>query len=107
MSLTKETQASILGYVGGSLLAIQMIPQLIKVWRSLSTKDLSFATLFLNILGGSMVTAYGILISQPPVYATVLCSLSCNTCLLISKSILEYTEYGKKKIQKASISITV
>ena len=82
--------ASILGYVGGSILAIQLVPQIIKVWRSYSAKDISFATLCLNIVGGSMVAVYGILIQQPPVYATVLCSISCNIVLLSSKIILQY-----------------
>jgi MtN3 and saliva related transmembrane protein len=82
--------ASIFGYIGGSILAVQLIPQIIKVCRMKSAENLSFLTLFLNITGGSMVIYYGIMISQPPVYATVICSLSCNIILLICKCILDY-----------------
>lgn len=86
---TKDNTASILGYIGGSILAVQLIPQIIKVCRKKSAQDISFITLFLNITGGSLVIAYGILISQPPVYATVICSMSCNIILLLCKSVLD------------------
>lgn len=96
--------SDILGYLGGSILAIQLVPQIYKVWKRKSASDISYGTLFLNIIGGSMVTAYGLLIHQPPVYATVICSVSCNVTLLITKCMLECAICTKNKLHNRIVS---
>lgn len=70
-----------IGYVGGALLAVQLFPQIYKVIRTKSSKDLSFPFLGLNITGLLCMTMYGLLNNDIPLYAPAIISL-VNTILL-------------------------
>ena len=55
-----------IGYVGGALLSVQLFPQIHKVIRTKSSKDLSFQFLGLNIMGLLCMTIYGLLNNDTP-----------------------------------------
>lgn len=81
--------AETLGYIGGSIVSVQGIPQLVKVWRSRSSSDLSYTSLMTYFTGGALLVAYGILIEQPPVYATVSVSMANTLTLMLTKLYFE------------------
>lgn len=76
----------ILGYIGCSILSLQSIPQVVKVYRTKSGKDLSYATLFMGCAGGAITISYGVLISEPPLYASVSFTVALNMLLILLKA---------------------
>jgi uncharacterized protein with PQ loop repeat len=57
-------------YIGGIILALQIIPQMIKIYQSKSASDLSYIFMFLNILGLSMMFVYALNNNDRPLYVT-------------------------------------
>ena len=49
------------GFVAGILVAISSLPQIIKSWKSKSTKDISISWLFINLTGQVLWISYGFL----------------------------------------------
>jgi MtN3 and saliva related transmembrane protein len=71
----------ILGFAGGFLLGIQMIPQLYKTWKTKSAKDISWTFMICNIIGLSCMVLYGIFQNDFALYIPASISLS-NTIFL-------------------------
>ena len=57
----------IIGILAGSLCAISFIPQIVRIFRTRHTRDLSLTTFSLLSLGVSLWLIYGILIKDLPV----------------------------------------
>jgi uncharacterized protein with PQ loop repeat len=74
---------SIVGYFGGFLLSVQMIPQIFKVIKSHSAADLSYVYLSLNLIGLQCMAMYGIYQNEKPLYIPAGVS-SLNTMMLVS-----------------------
>jgi MtN3 and saliva related transmembrane protein len=62
--------ADYVGYAGGFVSAITFLPQVIKIWKTKSVKDLSSLTLFFLFLNVSLWLAYGILVNARPIMVT-------------------------------------
>lgn len=62
--------ADYVGYAGGFVSAITFLPQVIKIWRTKSVKDLSSLTLFFLFLNVSLWLIYGILVNARPIMVT-------------------------------------
>ena len=60
----------ILGLVAGTITSITFLPQVIKIWKTKSAKDLSLAMLALLMLGVSMWLLYGILVLDAAIIYT-------------------------------------
>ena len=70
-----------LGYVGGTILGIQLIPQIHKVIKNKKADDISKMFIVLNFTGLSLMSIYGVLDDYPPIYIPTI--VSCvNTCVL-------------------------
>lgn len=69
------------GYVGGTLLGIQLFPQIRKAVYTESTKDISRTYLFLNIIGLGCIVSYAVSRGDMPIYIPASMSL-CNSFLL-------------------------
>jgi|TARA_Y100000310_G_C20535182_1_gene740502 MtN3 and saliva related transmembrane protein len=50
----------IIGYLAGFIVAITLSPQLIKAWKTKSTKDISISWTLIYMTGLSLWVAYGI-----------------------------------------------
>lgn len=74
---------SIFGYLGGIILSINLVPQIIKSIKTKSTTDLSWFMFLINIVGFCFYGTYGILIHSIPIWSTVIVSL-IETSLLMS-----------------------
>ena len=57
----------ILGYVGGSLVVISLLPQTIKSWKTRSTKDLSLWRYIIYAIGLILWITYAVIIGNGPV----------------------------------------
>jgi MtN3 and saliva related transmembrane protein len=58
---------SICGLIGGTFTTISFLPQLIQVWKTRSTKDISAGMFILFTIGVMFWLVYGILIKEWPV----------------------------------------
>ena len=74
---------SLIGYAGGTILGIQLIPQIHKVIKNKKADDISKTFIVLNFTGLSLMSIYGILDSNPPIYIPTI--VSCvNTAVLFA-----------------------
>ena len=60
---------SIIGFAAAILTTIAFVPQVMKVWRTRATQDISFGMYALFTLGVALWLVYGILIESWPVVA--------------------------------------
>ncbi|PIZ99437.1 MAG: hypothetical protein COX77_01465 [Candidatus Komeilibacteria bacterium CG_4_10_14_0_2_um_filter_37_10] len=56
----------IIGFVAGVLVAISLLPQLIKSWKTKSTKDVALAWTVINLTGQMLWLVYGVYINSTP-----------------------------------------
>lgn len=77
----------VIAYTAGALVIISLLPQIIKSWRTRSTKDLSLWRSAIYITGVSLWPIYGILISNGPLtfMNIILLSFSVSILYLILK----------------------
>ncbi len=61
--------ASLVGFAAALLTTLAFLPQVIKVWRSRSTKDISLLAFGTFCLGIALWLAYGLLTSDGPLVA--------------------------------------
>jgi len=54
----------IIGFVAGMLVAISLLPQVIKSWKTRSTKDVALSWSAINITGQILWIIYGVLVSS-------------------------------------------
>jgi len=57
----------ILGYVAGILVVISLLPQVIKSWKTKSTKDISLARYIIYVSGLILWITYAVIINNGPV----------------------------------------
>lgn len=72
----------LVAYIGGIILALQIVPQMIKIYISKSSSDLSYMFMFLNLIGLSMMFVYALNNKDRPLYVTSGISIT-NTLMLV------------------------
>jgi len=80
---------TIAGYLGSSILAVQLIPQIVKSYKSKSTQDLSYTMLFLNIIGLTLITSYNTSIKAYPNVGGAIFSVGVSISLMMMKMVFE------------------
>lgn len=75
------TGIQILGMLAGTITSVTFLPQVIKVWKSRSAKDLSLVMLVLLMAGVSLWLVYGLVIMDGAIIYT-------NSMVLIMTLIL-------------------
>ena len=68
--MTTSQLTEIIGLTAGTITSITFIPQVIRIWKTKSAKDLSPLMLFLLIIGTSLWLAFGLLLKSTPVIYT-------------------------------------
>jgi MtN3 and saliva related transmembrane protein len=91
------------GYSSGVLVGITLVPQIIKVFRTKSTKDLSFVFLIISLLAAVFKLIYGVLINQLPIVVTAPIIGTKTIVILIAKCI--YDKKNEKQEQKKQQTI--
>jgi MtN3 and saliva related transmembrane protein len=72
----------LIGYLAATLTTAAFLPQVVQVWQSKSTKDLSLPTLLSFIAGVSMWLIYGLLLNSSPIIAANAVTLVLNLVIL-------------------------
>ena len=62
-----ELRPELLGYLAGALTTVSLVPQVIQVYRTRSTQDVSLGMFLLFSLGVLAWLLYGLWIDSPPV----------------------------------------
>jgi MtN3 and saliva related transmembrane protein len=75
----------ILGLVAGALTTTAFLPQVVKTWKTRSTKDLSLGMFSLFCLGVALWLVYGFIVQDIPVIAANLITLMLTSTLLFFK----------------------
>ena len=75
----------LIGYLAGFIVAISLTPQLIKAWKTKSTKDISIAWILMYLTGLSLWVFYGFGIGSFPLMITVTIEALMAISLLILK----------------------
>jgi MtN3 and saliva related transmembrane protein len=78
-------QLQILGFVAGILTTTAFVPQVVRVWRTRSTTDISLAMFLLFSLGVLLWLVYGVSIRSPPVVAANAVTLVLSVAILLAK----------------------
>jgi MtN3 and saliva related transmembrane protein len=71
-----------IGYIAATLTTAAFLPQVLKVWKSKSTKDLALPTLLSFTLGVGMWLAYGVLVKSTPIIIANVVTLVLNLAIL-------------------------
>lgn len=82
--------ADIIGFAAGILIAVSMIPQVAKAYKTKSVQDLSFLMLLIIALGTAFWMAYGIMIASLPIVTMDGFGFLVNAVLIFMK-----IRYGK------------
>ena len=79
----------LIGFVAATLTTIAFVPQLIRIWRTRSAKDISLGMYALFTLGIVLWLVYGILIESWPLIAA-----NCVTLLLAGGVLVMKIRFG-------------
>jgi MtN3 and saliva related transmembrane protein len=80
----------IFGLVAGGLIAVSFIPQIWKLFKLKSAKEISLPFTLLQLCGGLMWLVYGLILSLPAVIVT-----NIANAILVSLILCAKTKYGK------------
>jgi len=75
----------IIGYAAGTLILISIIPQIIKSWRTKSTKDLSLSRYIIYVTGVLLWLIYGLVLVNGPIIVINSINLSLASSVLYLK----------------------
>lgn len=82
--MTAELVA-LLGFVAGALTTAAFVPQVVKVWRTRSTRDISLWMWLVLCVGILLWIVYGVLARSVPVVAANVVTLGLATAVLVCK----------------------
>jgi MtN3 and saliva related transmembrane protein len=71
-----------IGYIAGVITTLAFVPQVVRSWRTRSTRDLSLTWLVAFASGVSLWLVYGILLREPPIIAANAVTLALTAILL-------------------------
>ena len=76
---------TLLGIMAGTLTTIALLPQVVKTWRSKSTKDISAGMFSASSMGLLLWTFYGFLINSMPIIIANIVSFTLAFTILVLK----------------------
>ena len=75
----------IIGFIGGALTTLALVPQAVKAWRTKHTRDISIWWILTLIIGILLWLVYGILIGSLPIIVSNVATLIFAVIVLILK----------------------
>ena len=90
----------LLGYLGGTLLSLQMIPQIIKIHRQKDASQLSLGFMMCNWFGLGSMSAYGFLNRDPPIYVPTAISWINTSILIFQKYFYDYSKHNTQETEQ-------
>jgi len=73
------------GFIAGSFVAASLLPQVIKSWKTKSTKDIAILWMVINLIGQALWVIYGIGILSYPVMIMSSITLIMAISLMVLK----------------------
>ncbi|MEK9967558.1 MAG: SemiSWEET transporter [Ferrovibrio sp.] len=80
-----QDSIEIIGLIAGALTTLAYVPQVVKVWRSRSARDISLGMFLLMNCGIALWLIYGLLIGSPGLIAANLVTLGLTAAVLVAK----------------------
>jgi MtN3 and saliva related transmembrane protein len=77
-----DIQVTLIGLVAGALTTISFLPQAIRIWRTRSAKDISYAAVICFTVGISLWLWYGLLLHNVPIVLWNAVTLALNISIL-------------------------
>ena len=77
--------AQIIGLVAGTITSITFLPQVIRIWKTRSAKDLSMLMLTLLIIGTSLWFSYGLMMKDIAIIYTNSMVLAMSLVMMFFK----------------------
>jgi MtN3 and saliva related transmembrane protein len=74
-----------LGYFAGTITVLSFLPQVVRVWRTRQTRDLSMGMFALLVISGALWMLYGAINRDWPVVATNAGMVALNGALVAAK----------------------
>ena len=75
----------IIGFIGGALTTLALVPQAVKAWRTKHTRDISIWWILTLTVGIFLWLVYGILIGSLPIIAANVATLILAVIVLVLK----------------------
>ena len=83
--MVSATVIEAIGIAAGLLTTLAYVPQVLKVWRSRSARDISLSMFLLMNLGIALWLAYGLLIGSPGLILANGATLFLTAAVLVAK----------------------
>lgn len=77
--------AELLGLAAGTITSITFLPQVIRIWKTKSVKDISMLMMVLLVLGTSCWLTYGLLMSDTAIIYTNIMVLAMSLIMFYFK----------------------
>ena len=77
--------ADIIGFIGGALTTLALVPQAVKAWRTKHARDISIWWILTSTIGVFLWLVYGILIGSLPIIVTNIATFILAVIVLILK----------------------
>lgn len=77
--------ADVIGFIGGALTTLALVPQAVKAWRTKHTRDISIWWILTLIVGIILWLVYGILIGSLPIIVANIATLILAFIILTLK----------------------
>jgi MtN3 and saliva related transmembrane protein len=83
--MVSATVIEAIGIAAGLLTTLAYVPQVLKVWRSRSARDISLSMFLMMNLGIALWLAYGLLIGSPGLILANSATLGLTAAVLVAK----------------------
>lgn len=83
--MVSATIIEAIGIVAGLLTTLAYVPQVLKVWRTRSARDISLSMFLMMNLGIALWLAYGLLIGSPGLILANGATLGLTAAVLVAK----------------------
>jgi MtN3 and saliva related transmembrane protein len=90
-----------IGIFGGFITTSSIIPQIIKCYRTKSTRDLSWQMFIIYYMGTMITFSYGIAIYHPAIYIPCIYSMTMNAMIMYMKWHFERENNHTSQINKS------
>lgn len=81
-----------LGLIAGTLTTLSFVPQVVRTWRTRSTRDLSLGMLIAFVIGVTLWLIYGLRIGERPIVVANAITLALALALLGMKIVFRDTD---------------
>ena len=75
----------IFGFIGGTLISIAMIPQVVRLFKLKSAREISLLFTSLLVIGGIFWLIYGLVLARPSIIYTNVIAVSLSGLMVFAK----------------------